>query len=308
MSLYQKINKNVRTHILPRIPFVGKHLKDVHLHSATFEAGHYYSPIVSREEIKKQSTLFNYNQNFLHGIDLNEEAQLQLLNELKEFYPPPFSIEPQPGNRYYYKNDFFSWSDAIFLYLMLRQYKPKRVIEVGSGHSSALMLDVNEKYFNGDILFSFIEPFPKRLFRLLSETDKTTHRVFEKKVQDIDMAIYDELEANDILFIDSSHVSKTGSDVNHILFEVLPRLKKGVLIHFHDICYPFEYPRYWIMEIFKGFGWNEAYMLRTFLMHNNAYSIVCYNSYLQKFHENWFKQHMPLCLNSIGGSIWLQKN
>jgi hypothetical protein len=118
--------------------------------------------------------------------------------------------------------------------------------------------------------------------------------------------LFDQLNENDILFIDSTHVSKTNSDVNKILFEILPRLKRGVLIHFHDIFYPFEYPKEWVLQ-WNGFGWNEDYILKAFLMYNNQFKIVMFNTFLEHFHKEWFKENMPLCLENEGGSIWLQK-
>jgi hypothetical protein len=190
---------------------------------------------------------------------------------------------------------------------MMRMYKPERIIEVGSGFSSAVMLDTNQLFFNNSLELTFIEPYPQdRLYGLLRAGDKNQVKIYEKGLQQTDPAIFGELNVNDILFIDSTHVSKTGSDVNHAFFNVLPLLKKGVLIHFHDIFYPFEYPEAWVMGS-SGFGWNEAYTLRTFLMNNSDYEIVLFNTFMEYFHEDWFRQHMPLCLKNLGGSIWLRK-
>ena len=93
-------------------------------------------------------------------------------------------------------------------------------------------------------------------------------------VQNVKLIEFEKLEPNDLLFIDSSHISKIGSDLNYLLFEVLPSLKPGVIIHFHDILYPFEYPYEWIE---KGIYWNEAYLLKAFLMHNKNYEILLFN-------------------------------
>src|SRR5690606_22964232 len=114
---------------------------------------------------------------------------------------------------------------------------------------------------------------------------------------------FDRLEADDILFIDSTHVAKTGSDVNYILFEILPRLKSGVLIHFHDVFYPFEYPRDWV---FAGRNWNEDYLLRAFLMYNPAFEIILFSHYLHKHHPDAFAA-IPLCYNNRGGNLWIVK-
>ena len=107
-----------------------------------------------------------------------------------------------------------------------------------------------------------------------------------------------------ILFIDSTHVSKIGSDVNSLLFDILPKLNRGVYVHFHDVFYPFEYPQEWV---YQGLAWNEAYILRAFLQHNDAFKIVFFNTYLELFYREKFENSMPLCLKNPGGSIWLTK-
>jgi hypothetical protein len=112
------------------------------------------------------------------------------------------------------------------------------------------------------------------------------------------------LEANDILFIDSSHVSKAGSDVNHLFFTVLPRLKPGVLVHVHDVFYPFEYPLGWLRQ---GRAWNELYLLRAFLQYNTAFEMLFFNSFLWKHHKEQLAAKLPRMATNPGGSIWLRK-
>ena len=112
------------------------------------------------------------------------------------------------------------------------------------------------------------------------------------------------LASGDILFIDSTHVSKAGSDVNHIFFKILPSLAEGVNIHLHDIFYPFEYPKEWIYE---GRAWNENYVLHAFLQYNSAFKITFFSNFLARFHHRTFHEKMPLCMKNTGGSIWLQR-
>jgi hypothetical protein len=124
----------------------------------------------------------------------------------------------------------------------------------------------------------------------------------------VDPRLIEQLTANDILFIDSSHVSKAGSDVNHIVFELLPRVQAGVLVHFHDVLYPFEYPKEW----FKlGVSWNEPYLLRAFLQYNDQFAIMFWNDFVMRFHADTIQQLMPLCLCrpsfGVGGSLWLRR-
>jgi len=191
---------------------------------------------------------------------------------------------------------------------MMRHFKPQRIIEIGSGHSSAIMLDTNEHFFDNKIHCTFIEPFPEeRLMQILRESDKLSHQIIKEKVQSVKLEVFQMLNKNDILFIDSTHVSKIGSDVNHLLFEVLPSLKPGVLVHFHDIFYPFELPKHWVLE--SRYFWNENYILRAFLMNNEKYEIIIFNTYLQKIKPDWFKKEMPECTEKSEGtgSIWLRK-
>jgi hypothetical protein len=128
--------------------------------------------------------------------------------------------------------------------------------------------------------------------------------LIEKDLQQVDSELFSELEANDILFIDSSHVSKLDSDVNHLFFRILPVLKSGVFIHFHDVFYPFEYPLDWVYE---GRAWNEAYLLRAFLQFNNKFQIQLMNTFIDCFHKEKYFREMPLVQKNPGGSIWLKK-
>lgn len=271
--------------------------------------GHFYSPVLMPEEIAgMEEKLFSTTEKTIHGIDMNESYQLELLNKMLAYYADlPFTHEPNEKYRYYYDNKFFSYNSGIELFCLLRTFKPKRIIEVGSGFSSALMLDANELFFNREMQLTFIEPYPEnRLSKLMKKEDGGSAKVYPTKLQDVDPSIFAQLEENDILFIDSSHVSKPGSDVNMILFDILPVLKKGVIIHFHDIFYPFEYPRNWVMNS-GGFGWNELYLLRAFLMYNNVFDIIFLSSFMEEKHKSWFEANMPLCLKKQGGSIYLKK-
>jgi hypothetical protein len=187
---------------------------------------------------------------------------------------------------------------------MIRHARPKRIIEVGSGYSSCVTLDTNELFFDNSIDATFIEPTPDLLLSLIKEIDKQRMRLIPSNLQEVDIATFADLDANDILFIDSTHVSKVYSDVNRIFFEILPRLASGVLIHFHDIFYPFEYPRAWVYE---NRAWNELYLLRAFLQYNSSFRVILFNTFLEHFFRDYFAANMPLCLRNPGGSIWIQK-
>ena len=280
---------------------------DVQMYKKGYPPGHYYSPIVSTEEVALHAEhLFNPALP-LPGIDLNTEEQIALLHQLKNnYFTVPYLKPDNKTFRYYFNNNTFEYADAIFLNLLIRHLKPKRIIEIGSGFSSAIMIDTNEIFFNHCIELTFVEPYPERLQSLMKKGDEKFLTLVQHNLQDVDILLFSQLEAGDILFVDSTHVTKTGSDVNRILFEILPILPKGVIIHFHDIFYPFEYPKEWVLG-WSGFGWNEIYILRAFLTNNQEYKIILFNTYLEQLYEKWFQTNMPLCLKDKGGSLWLEK-
>lgn len=277
---------------------------DTHSKKA-FPDGHFYSTIPSKEDIetglKKALT-----SDKIEGIDFNIKKQLELVKKFLVFQEEiPFPEEKTPEYRYYFKNDFYGNGCAKTLYSMIRTFHPKNIIEIGSGFSSALMLDTNAKYFDNKINCTFIEPYPEeRLNLLLKETEYSNTKIYKNKLQEVDLNIFKTLKENDILFVDSSHVCKVGSDVHKILFEVLPSLNKGVLIHFHDIMYPFEYSEKWYKE---GRFWNEAYFLRAFLQYNEAFQVVLWGSYLANNCLSELKNLDSFLQSAPGGNIWLQK-
>ena len=272
--------------------------------------GHFYSPIPDFNDIlARWQVLFERDVSGYSDIELQEEAQLKLLESFSRYYNDlPFSATPSETGRYYYENPFFAYGDAITLNSVFRHYVPSRVIEIGSGFSSAAMLDINELFLQDKVHFTFIEPSPdERLLNLLTQEDKAKHTIWQKQVQDVPLDAFRNLGVNDILFVDSSHVMKVGSDVAHIIFNILPELRPGVIIHFHDIFWPFEYPKEWFL---KGWCWNEIYLLRSFLQYNNIFEIVYFNSFMAKRHADVLREKMPLCLmNPREGmsSIWLKK-
>jgi predicted O-methyltransferase YrrM len=267
--------------------------------------GHFYSPLPDVQWVKSHAhLLYNEDESFLSDIDIRQDFQKSLFNQFARFFPEfNFPKEKQDGYRYYSNNTMFGFGSGAILYAAIRHFMPRQIIEIGSGFTSALMLDTNEKHMNGRIQMTFIEPYPQRLFELLSEHDKTTCRIYEKPVQEIPLACFEELRENDLLFIDSSHVSKIGSDVNHIFFHILPLLSPGVIVHFHDIYWPFEYPLAWLES---GRAWNEAYLLRAFLQYNNQFEILLSNNYIEKKHSQLLDPHANK-IPGIGSSFWIRK-
>ncbi len=267
--------------------------------------GHFYSPIPSESDIGSHVD-FDWVPREVAGVHLQEEMQMRTLERLRVFYPTlPFSERSRSaGLRYQYDNPTYSFADGIILHCMIRSRRPKRVIEVGCGQSTCLILDTNELFFEDRIRYTSIEPFPAHLWPLLRPGDRERFQLIEARVQDQSLDLFQQLECGDILFVDSSHVAKLGSDVNFLFFEVLPRLATGVAVHFHDVFYPFEYPLGWYQE---GRAWNEQYLLRAFLQFNRHFNVSLMSSFMQVRHRSWFAENMPDCLRNTGGCIWIEK-
>jgi hypothetical protein len=249
--------------------------------------GHFYSPIPDIKELQGKSLIAGTSVSTkISGIDLNIDEQTELAREFAKHYTDmPFPEKKQDGFRYYLDNDYLSYGDGVVLYSMLRRFKPNRVIEVGSGFSSAAMLDVNENFYDSEIDFTFIEPFPDRLLSLLGEHDKERCTILRAPVQEIADDIFGDLHENDILFIDS--------------------------LHFHDILWPFEYPQLWLDE---GRAWNEAYVLRAFLQYNTAFRILYFNSMMEVHQAHFLRREMPLVIKKPSSrvtpgntSLWIRK-
>ncbi len=212
--------------------------------------------------------------------------------------PPPVD-----GLLYHFDNSQYSYTDVIILFCAMNYFRPNRIIEVGSGFSTYAILDTNRIFLNSQARITSIDPHPELLVSLATKSRKAL-TIIENKLQDVDLEVFDHLSAGGILFIDSTRVSKVGSDVNYIFFEVLPRIKPGVIIHIHDIYLGYGYPEVWLRE---GRAWNEAYLLRAFLEYNDHFRILLFVSYMQNAYEDWFREYMPDTLLRKGGSFWMEK-
>jgi predicted O-methyltransferase YrrM len=272
--------------------------------------GHFYSPIPDPSEIdRRRAELFSTSPESLPGIDLRVENQLALLERIahlsEEF---PYGATKNIGRskqsyRYTQDNQFFIEPDAFTLYSFIRFFQPKRIVEIGSGYSSALILDTVEEFLDYSPDLIFVDPHPDRLKKLLRSEDAGSVGIREMAAQSLPITEFAHLSASDILFIDSSHVGKCGSDVLHLLFNVLPRLAPGVLIHLHDMFWPFEYPESWYLE---GRCWNEAYLIRAMLTFSSAFEIVLWPSFLEAFCPTELRK-IAHYARSSGGSLWLRR-
>ena len=269
--------------------------------------GHFYSPVVNPTEI---SGRFHADAGALPsrlpGIAVDRGVHEHLWEAfVPHFAEMPFAADRREGLRYHFENPAFSYGDGLLYYAMLKHLRPRRVIEIGSGYTSALLLDVVDRFLGDAVRCTFIEPYPTLLKQLLSASDLARHTLLAQQVQDVPLDVFGQLGAGDILFIDSSHILKTCSDTNRELFDILPALKAGVHIHFHDIFYPFEYPAEWALQ--DNRSWNVAYALRAFLMYNPAFEISFFNDYFAKNCRDLMERDMPLWTHNTGGSLWLKK-
>jgi hypothetical protein len=291
-------------YLLDRLPYVCR-LRQITRDAGAFPPGHFYSPIPSSVEVLQRLDAKRKNELHLEGIRFNHQEQLEVLKSFAGFYGDvPFPERPSEEFRYHYAQSVFSYPDAIFLYSFLRKTTPARVIEVGSGFSSAVILDTVDRFFAARPQITLIEPHADRLHRLLSENDRKTVRIIEDKVQNVPRTLFQSLEDGDLLFIDSSHVMKCGSDLQYLLFEIVPQLPAGVYVHFHDVFDKFEYPESWLTQ---GWYWNEAYFLRAFLTDNSTWQIYFFNNYVRNHFADYLAQAMPLCLKDVGGSLYIRR-
>ncbi|MBV9058520.1 MAG: class I SAM-dependent methyltransferase [Pseudonocardiales bacterium] len=263
--------------------------------------GHYYSPLADKADVSRAISQIDTNEEPI-AIELNGTDQRGLAELLAQHWSEVPTV-PDPQWRYNPHNLWFGLADAAVYYSILCHFRPSRVVEVGSGFSSAIALDAAERCLP-DLKLTFIEPDPRRLLGVLKKSDEPRCQLLKSPVQDVPLGVYDELSSGDIVFIDSTHVSKPGSDVNWLLFEVLPRLRPGVHVHFHDLFWPFEYPKEWILE---RRGWTEAYMVRAFLSYNKTFKIELFTSWLWGVAPELVKKALPAAVDAQPGSLWIRK-
>lgn len=272
-----------------------------------FPDGHFHSPVVDpatvRADVRSGRAASKLG---IAGIDLPIAGMAEFWSRYAEFIRrTPFTEAPDAARRYYYDNPVFSYGDAITLRAMLEAFRPRRVIEIGSGFSSACMLDTADEIGLADLELTCIDPDPDRLRRLLRPEDHRHVTIVAHRVQSVPVESFKSLAENDILFIDSTHVLKTGSDVHYELFEILPSLRSGVIVQFHDMHYPFEYPDDWIFNL--KFSWNEIYAVRAFLMYNANFPILFWNSFFATAFPDVVGGTIPDFLKNPGGSLWLRR-
>ncbi len=272
--------------------------------------GHFYSPIPPLDEIRaREAQIFGRDQSVVPGVDLRVEAQLALLAELELLTADVEFARTEPeardrGDRYWTDNPSFADGDGLFLTAMLRHLRPRRLVELGCGYSSACTLDARDKFLDGSMSLTFVDPYADLLESLLRQSDRGSVEVLAVGTQDVDLEVFRGLGAGDVLFIDSTHVSRTGSDVNRIFFDILPVLAEGVIVHLHDVFPNFEYPPPWVYE---GRSWTEQYVLHTFLQYNDTFEIILWPVFLHSLDPGAMVARFPDMARNCGGSFWFRK-
>ena len=286
--------------------------------SEDFLPGDFYSVIPSAVDLKKYKYKIFSKKAGVYPVELNTESQILTLNAFRDMKEEPPFYSQEKRARFNIDNFSFSYDDAPILHYMMRMIRPKRIIEIGSGNSSACMLDTSERYLDDQVKFTFIDINCQNLRKNLFDNDFERIDIIEQPVQEVDICLFRSLQANDMLFVDSSHVMKAGSDLSTIIFDILTILAPGVVIHFHDVRYPFQYEE---NSVLNGAFWNEAYILRAFLMYNDAFGIIFWLNYLVNnvAHPNETLSFLPLSdwsrrfnsnsqdFSGAGGSIYIRK-
>ena len=257
---------------------------------------HFYEPIPDTQSLPE--TLWSQPSELV-GIDMNDSMQLDLLrNHFSKFRGEYETLpaEPPPGQRWPFRG-----TDVLVAYCMVRHFQPRRIIEVGSGFSSLVLGQAAAKNKNSSLIC--IDPFPGEFLR--NGSIPALQSLIDTKVQDLDVEFFSQLAPGDILFIDSSHAVKIGGDVNYLFLEVLPRLNPGVIVHIHDIFFPFEYRRHWVLNEFRF--WTEQYLLQAFLTFNSEFEVLLANYYLSRYHQEHLRAAFPDLSRWIGGSFWMRR-
>jgi predicted O-methyltransferase YrrM len=264
---------------------------------------HFYSPVPTLAELEGR----DWDQPITDTLRMDDDAQLDLLRRLAPWSEELASTPAEPNltqpYQYFSNNASFSPADAAVYYAMIREFAPRRIIEVGGGLSTMVAAQaVQRNWPTVPTRLTCLDPYPTAT---LNEGFPGLDQVIVERVQSVPLELFEALRENDMLFIDSTHVSKAGSDVNHLFFNVLPRLHAGVIVHFHDIFLPWDYPQEWVMQ--RRIFWNEQYLLLAFLSCNPSFQIMLGVCYLGRTYPLEVSRLLRLPPNASGGSFWMRR-
>jgi SAM-dependent methyltransferase len=268
-----------------------------------FPDGHFYSPVVDPGELGERADAIWSAPAFENpSVDYRADAQRHLLAEVAPYaadFDYPLDRPDAARGEFFERNGRFEGLDARMHFCLLRHFRPRLLVEVGSGFSSLLAADVNHRFLGGGTEVLCIDPHPPPFLRHVAGLGG----VLASRVQDVPEAVFARLAAGDLLFVDSSHVSKTGSDVNAIYLRILPVLRRGVLLHVHDVFLPEEYPREWVLG--EQRSWNEQYLVHALLAYSSGLEILFASHYASRRFPELVERTFGVACG--GGSLWLRK-
>jgi hypothetical protein len=271
---------------------------------------HFHSPVPDIEDLRARA-VFTRRSN-LPGVDLRERQQLALLAELGARFGgeccwPHEATED--SHQFYTANPAFSYGCAAAVHSLIRKHQPRRFLEIGSGWSSRVIsaaLLRNHEQGAPRAEYTIIDPYPAESTRKLPALTE----LLEQRVETVDARRFEDLDNNDILFIDSGHTVRTGGDVNFLFLDVVPSVRPGVLIHIHDIPMPYEYAEvYFTNPTFRMF-WTESYLLQAFLAYNHAFEILLAMNFLMLDRATEFRAGWPNfqpAIHGVSHSFWIRR-
>ncbi len=253
-------------------------MADLHVHYAANDK----KPLYNHESVFNKKTM--------------EAFLARLVKYIDEFTPSKTATSDE--TEFFAHNDMFSHSDAMAYYAIIRHFKPQKIFEIGCGYSTLVANCAIKKNKSGRIIAN--EPYPRGFLHQLPDvklTAQTAQKITAKHINS-------QLNDGDILFVDTTHTVKEGSDVIHIICNLLPNITKTIYVHFHDIFLPFVYPKGWIYE---GRNWEEQYLLYAYLLNNRQCKVL----YSSAYNAHYFKKAMQgftVANPGGGGSLWLKLN
>ena len=240
---------------------------------------YYYTPVSNILDLNKDKSW--QKKSDLNGIKIDLENQIKNIKKIVlpfrdeykngEIYNEALKLNSGPG---------YGLIEAQALHGVIKYYSPKKIVEIGSGVSTHCMLSAGAKNI------TCIEPYPSNFIK-----KNTKIKLIKKKLQHCDIKIFEDLSAGDFLFVDSTHTLKIGSDVSKIYLEIIPILKPGVIIHIHDIFFPYNYSRDINNTMFQ---WLETQMLQALLIDNSKIEILFCMSHLHYKFSNVLKEIFPM--------------
>jgi predicted O-methyltransferase YrrM len=259
----------------------------------------FYSATPSIDEIENSFEFASDEPSYSHEAIFDKKNLCLILEKLARFAPefnPPMDGDAENCQRFFWKNEFFSYSDAMAYYCFIRLLKPTTIVEIGSGFSTLAALEAIAK--NGVGKIHCVEPYPRKFLKRNKQI--ALHPI---KAQAIELEMLnDTLQDGDILFIDSTHTVKCGSDCLHIYLRLLPKIRRNIIVHAHDIYLPFGMPKDKLLN--DQIYWNEQYLILALLIDNPKTSLLYGSTCNAKWHPNLMYDMMGNKYPLGGASIW----